>query len=225
MGITKGGGFPYPISFNPIGYKTSGNPLAPLKKCGMIQYSKGSTNGVLIDKIGKSTRPAITAKYINQPGLTADIGLNNEALTYFDVDTMLDVVSATDASGVFTFPSAKVANIKIPSDGSIFYLQEGLGNTIADSVNGRVVKLNSNATFTSVNNIQSQADIVGYTVSDASTYFWDLATTDVIANGVIIPNLSSAESVAFVVVVAPWILAGGIWNDIGVWDDSALWID
>ncbi len=70
MGITKGGGFPYPISFNPIGYKTSGNPLAPLKKCGMIQYSKGSTDGVLIDKIGKSTRDAVQGRTLVGNGQT-----------------------------------------------------------------------------------------------------------------------------------------------------------
>jgi len=25
--------------------------------------------------------------------------------------------------------------------------------------------------------------------------------------------------------VGAWILATGLWNDLGVWDDSAVWID
>ena len=199
-----------------------------VKDCGLIMYIPSFTSGDGIDKVGYKTRPSIKAKYIDQAGLTADLGLINEPITYLDADTKLDVSTTTDASGLFTFPSAKVANIKIPSDGSIFYLQESLGDTIADSVNGRIVKLNSSPTFVDVNDIQSQADLVGYTVKELGDgLFWDEALTDEPVAGVIIPNLTFTQSVAYKYIspVEEWILQNGVWNDGGVWDDSSVWND
>ena len=178
--------------FTRMGYVKKNKVLASLIKCGLISLNQPET-----DKVGFQTRPAIKSKYIQQPGLTADIGLLNEPLTYLDADTLLDVVSSTDGSGLFTFPSEKVANIKIPSDGSIFYLQESTGNTIADSANGRVVKLSAEPTFVDINTIPSQADAVGYTVSNGVSYFWDEALTNLIDNNVIIPNIGNI-SVAWV---------------------------
>lgn len=212
------------VSFNSpdnmLGVKRSG--LRALINCGLLLYTTP-----LIDRVGKETRPSVKGKYILGNGtLTANLGLNNTSITYLDADTMNDVSETTSAAGLFTFPNnVKVANIKIPSTGDVFHLQEGSGNTIADSVNGRVAKLSASVTFVDLNTLPSQADLVGYTLSDGSTYYWDESTTDLIPSNVIIPNLSNIESVAFVVVAVPWILEGGIWNDNGQWRDDATWID
>jgi hypothetical protein len=227
----KTAGFPK-FGFNPLGFKSSGLPLwrQLVKDCGLIMYIPSFTSGDGIDKVGSETRPSVKAKYIlGDDILTADLELINEPVTYLDVDTKLDVSTTTDASGLFTFPNGvKVANIKIPSDGSIFYLQEGLGDTIADSVNGRIAKLSSVPTFVDVNDIQSQADLVGYTVKELGDgLFWDEALTDEPVIGVIIPNLTFTQSVAYkyVAPVEEWILQNGVWNDGGAWDDSSVWID
>lgn len=163
-----------------------------IKNCGLIAY-----NTPELDLVGYETRLVIKAKYIDQAGLTADIGLLNEPLTYLDADTLLDVVSSTDGAGLFTFPSAKVSNIKIPSDGSVFYLQEGLGDTIADSINGRIVKLSADATFTDVNNILSQADQVGYSLQADNKYYWNETFTDLVDNNVVVANQENGFSTAW----------------------------
>ena len=203
-------------------HRVLGVALADLIACGLTTLNTASINGIMYDKIGYETRPSISAKYILGDGaLTANIGLASVALTYLDVDTLLDVVGSTDASGLFTFPlNIKVANIKIGT--SIYHLQEGTGDTIADSVNGNVAKLSSNATFVETLTVQSQADKVGYTLSNGITYYWDELTTDLIPLNVIIPNISDYISTTFVVL---WALTNRIWNDSYNWVDAEVWID
>ena len=170
------------------------------KNCGLISaYKTPAVDGVLIDSIGYETRPSVPAKYIlGDDILTANIGLVNEPLTYLNGDTLLDVASSTDGSGLFTFPNGvKVANIKIPSDGSVFYLQEGTGDTIVDSMNGRVVKLSSSPTFVDIYTVESQADNVGYTISNGANYAWDETLLDIVSENVIIPNKNNLESTAY----------------------------
>ncbi len=72
------------------------DPLAPLKKCGMIQYSKGSTNGVLIDKIGKSTRDAVQGRTLVGNGQTYGTFTWTQASALWDVEFEVNVTSSTD---------------------------------------------------------------------------------------------------------------------------------
>lgn len=197
------------------------------RDCGLISYVDEFTSGDGIDKIGFETRPSITGKYILGDGtLTADLGLNNEPITYLNVDTMLDVATTTDASGLFTFPSSiKVGNIKIPSTGDIFHLEEGTGDTIADSVNGRIAKLSDDVTFVDSILLPSQANLVGYMVGDGNNYFWDEELSNIVDINVIIPNLSATESASYYSEIFPFILKNGEWDDIGTWDDNVIWVD
>jgi len=209
-------------------YRTVGNALKNLiKNCGLISYADMVVDGFMEDQVGHETRTSIKARYINDPGLKASIGLPNEPLTYLDADTKSDVAGTTDGSGDFTFPSAKVANIKIPSDSSEFWLQEGLGDTIGAYNSGRVAKLSASPTFIEVNDIPSQANQVGWSLSDGVNWFWDELLTNLVDINVIISNKSTTESVAYYSESPPsnWILATGFWNDNGEWIDTEPWID
>ena len=179
-------------------YRIISNALQDLiKNCGLISYADTVVDGFMEDQVGFETRPSIKANIIEEPGLKANIGLNNESLTYLDGDTLLDVAGTTDASGDFTFPRAKLANIKITSTCDYFKFEEGAGDTIADDVNCRIAKLSATPTWVEVNNIYSLANQQGYTVSDGDNYYWDELHTDKIPINVIIPNMTSTISVAY----------------------------
>lgn len=65
-----------------LGFK---NALAALKKCGLIQYTKGVTDGVLIDKIGKVDHDSVRGKALVGDGNTyVDLGytIKNQFLHY-----------------------------------------------------------------------------------------------------------------------------------------------
>ena len=91
-------------------YKKDGLYEYLLKNCGLEQYSKGVTSGILLDKVGASGtevgREAVQALTGLGDGVSylEAIEFANEALTYIDATTDLPVVSAFNGSGQFIIP-------------------------------------------------------------------------------------------------------------------------
>jgi len=69
----KNSGFP-DFRFNPLGFRTTGPLRYLIRNCGLESYSKGVTDGVLIDKVGKtgteSSREAVQGRTILGDGST-----------------------------------------------------------------------------------------------------------------------------------------------------------
>jgi len=122
----KNTGFPR-FGFNPIGFTTGGGIIQYLiKKCGLLSYSKGSTDGVLIDKVGSGNQVGRVAV----PGNTLATGSGNylelasaanESITY--VDGLGNVVNTTwDANGRFFTPVNGVREFETTISGDVFKL-------------------------------------------------------------------------------------------------------
>jgi len=157
----KNSGFP-DFRFNPLGFRTTGPLRYLIRNCGLESYSKGVTDGVLIDKVGKtgteSSREAVQALTLLGDGSTyleAD-GILIPETDDFDVTFKCIFDNIVSREGIIRqYTSAPVDPFRwyVTTDvtGVLRYFHGGnviLGTTVVSTTEESVVRFVKDATST-----------------------------------------------------------------------------
>lgn len=165
----KTAGFPH-YGFNPPGFRAS-DPLASLKKCGLTQLVKSpATDGILTDKVGKQSRPAIRgSKVVGNASVyfELDIAFANDPVSYLDATTKLVVNTNLDANARIVVPTNGMAYLEGANIGKFNFETTGDEPTVYSSDTGIQAQVFLKpADFHQYDDtIESVADRVGYSVS------------------------------------------------------------
>lgn len=149
-------------------------------KSDAIQYTKEpDVDGILVDKIGISTRTPVYGAYLDSG--TISTGLLSESYTYYDIATLAELSGTTSATGEIVVTTG-IKGITI--DSHYFPCEEGVGAYIG-ATDGEYYEITT-PVWDEKGNVFSYADENGYTVAVATKHFWDSALTVSVTDGAIL---------------------------------------
>ena len=176
------------------------NSIAGLIKCGLLSLTTPE-----IDKVGKQSRPAVVGETAKGDLNTyfKFIELANNALTYKDAVTDLDVSSAFDANGEFVIPSNGIKALTTDYNGSTYAL-----NPSSIDSNGIVTLYNIDDNTDFILGQQFNApqdpreenrtqisieDMYGLSISDGVNYYYDRFLETLVPDGTNMPSAKNGK--------------------------------